>query len=56
MKRALTLRSETLADLTAAELGGVVGAALPTTPVKVCVDETFDSVLVCYSWACPTEG
>lgn len=36
MKRTLTLRSEALAELTPDQLTGVVGAALPTTPVGVC--------------------
>ncbi len=37
MKRTLTLKSESLADLTADELGDVRGGhALPTTPIGVC--------------------
>jgi len=41
VKRTLTLRSETLTDLTATELTGVVGGAqaLPTTPVQECYDD-----------------
>ncbi|HEX8003090.1 MAG TPA: hypothetical protein VF519_10395 [Mycobacteriales bacterium] len=40
MKRTLTLSRERLADLTADELSGVVGAgelALPTLPLRDCV-------------------
>jgi hypothetical protein len=40
MKRTLSLKSETLADLTADELTTVLGAqqALPTLPLAVCLD------------------
>jgi hypothetical protein len=42
MKRSLTLKSETLAELTADELTGVAGGGvLPTTPVDACLDELF---------------
>ncbi len=39
MKRALTLKSDVLADLTADELAGVVGGydVLPTTPPFECL-------------------
>ncbi|HWL38507.1 MAG TPA: hypothetical protein VNQ77_20130 [Frankiaceae bacterium] len=38
MKR-LTLKSETLSELTADELTGVAGGVLPTLPLDVCLDE-----------------
>jgi len=34
----LTLKSETLAELTADELTAVAGGVLPTTPLDVCLD------------------
>lgn len=34
--RRLSLRSEALSDLTTDELTGVVGGALPTSPVREC--------------------
>ena len=40
MKR-LTLKSETLAELTDEQLNAVVGGALPTTPVKECTADPF---------------
>ncbi len=53
MKRSLSLKSETLAGLTADELTGVRGGQAPTTPVKVCV--LGDTNLVCSS-DCITRG
>lgn len=47
MKR-LTLKSETLAELTDEQLNAVVGGALPTTPVKECTQDPF------YTWR-PTQ-
>lgn len=39
MKRTLGLKSETLSELTADELTGVIGGGvLPTTPLDVCLD------------------
>lgn len=38
MKRTLTLKSETLTELTADELTGVAGGVLPTIPVDACLD------------------
>lgn len=56
MERRLTLRREALTDLTAGELHGVVGGALPTSPIRACMIESY-AELVCIneSWACPTE-
>jgi hypothetical protein len=41
VKRTLTLKSESLAPLTAGEMSGVGGGAqaLPTTPVQQCYDD-----------------
>jgi hypothetical protein len=39
MKRTLSLRRETLSDLTAAELGSVAGGANHTIPSPECVTE-----------------
>lgn len=45
MKRTLTLKSESLSELSAAELGSVVGGhALPTTPAKECLADLFDTL------------
>ena len=44
MKRTLTLKSESLAELTSDELTSVVGAALPTLPVKTCYEELVDTL------------
>ena len=39
MKRTLTLKSETLTDLSTDQLTAVVGGyALPTTPLRDCLD------------------
>lgn len=58
MNRTLSLRREALTDLSAEDLAGVAGAALPTSPVGYCVD----SLLICFSadppnsqCFCPTE-
>ena len=47
MTRRLALTSEVLADLTSEELSGVVGGALPTTPLEVCLR---DSEHVCNTY------
>lgn len=47
MTRRLVLRTEVLADLTSEELAGVVGGALPTTPVEVCLR---DSERICNTY------
>lgn len=39
MKRTLSLKGETLSDLTAEELTGVAGGVLPTIPVDACLAE-----------------
>lgn len=44
MKKSLVLRSETLAELTAEQLRGVVGAALPTLPLGDCTNKWVDSL------------
>lgn len=46
MKRSLSLTRESLADLTAEDLGAVAGAAAPTLPVQGCLAY---SVLICYT-------
>ena len=58
MKRTLSLKREALTPLSAGDLAGIAGAALPTSPVGYCVD----SWLVCFSadppnsqCFCPTE-
>jgi hypothetical protein len=61
VKRTLSLRRETLAELTPAELTGVVGGQAITAspnnscPVKNCVALTNHvSCLICYSYPCHT--
>ena len=44
MKRTLTLKSETLAELTTDQLTRVVGGAPPTIPVQQCLDELFETM------------
>ncbi len=39
MKRTLTLKSESLAELTTDDLTAVAGGALPTLPLAQCYDE-----------------
>lgn len=39
MKRTLTLKSESLTELTTEQLTYVVGGALPTTPVGDCYED-----------------
>ena len=39
MKRTLTLKRETLTELTDDQLTGVVGGVLPTLPLDQCLDE-----------------
>lgn len=43
MKRTLTLKSETLSELTTDQLTAVVGGAPPTTPVKECLADFFET-------------
>jgi len=43
MKRSLSLKRETLADLTPEQLTAVVGGALPTTPAD-CLEDLFDTL------------
>ncbi len=38
MKRTLTLKRESLTELTADDLAGVIGGVLPTTPLDQCLD------------------
>lgn len=52
MNRTLSLKSETLAELTADQLGAVVGGALPTTPVTQCRLFTHFSAVDCVTQAC----
>ena len=54
MKRTLSLKREPLADLSVDEMATVVGGARSglSCPVRDCVE----SVVICYSWACPTES
>ena len=47
MTRRLVLSRESLADLTPDELAGVVGGALPTTPLDVCLR---DSERICNTY------
>lgn len=47
MKRSLTLRSESLSDLTHDELSHVAGAAIPTTPMVACVVTIVTRALDC---------
>ena len=58
MHRTLSLTRESLTELSAEDLSGVAGAALPTSPVDWCVD----SMAICFSadppnsrCFCPTE-
>lgn len=58
MHRTLSLTREALTELSAEDLSGVAGAALPTSPLDWCVD----SMMVCFSadppnsqCFCPTE-
>ena len=58
MNRTLSLKREALAVLSAEDLSGVAGAALPTSPLDYCLDSRF----VCFSadppnsqCFCPTE-
>jgi hypothetical protein len=44
VKRTLTLKSETLHELTTGQLAAVVGAAVPTLPVGACLDKFFDTM------------
>lgn len=44
LKKTLSLKSETLAELTADQLRGVVGAALPTLPLGQCTQKWVDSM------------
>ena len=41
MKRTLSLKRETLTELTTDQLTGVVGGVLPTLPLEQCLDELF---------------
>lgn len=41
MKRTLSLKRETLTELSHEQLTSVVGGAPPTTPVKECLDDPF---------------
>jgi hypothetical protein len=43
VKRTLTLRSETLSELTTDQLTAVAGGVLPTTPVDICLDKFFET-------------
>jgi hypothetical protein len=45
MKRSLTLRSESLSDLTVDELASVAGGADHTTPLVACVSEAFSCAI-----------
>lgn len=58
MRRALTLKSEHLTDLTTGELTGLVGAApaAPTTPAKECLQTTVNSNVLCSGGDCMTRG
>ena len=54
MKRTLSLKRESLAELTTRELSGIAGGGvLPTTPVKECV--LGDSQVIC-TQGCYTRG
>lgn len=44
MKRSLSLRRESLSDLTPGDLAAVVGAAPPTFNVGECLEKFFDTV------------
>ena len=44
MKRTLTLKSETLSDLTTDELTAVAGGVLPTLPVEVCLEKFIETM------------
>lgn len=55
MKRSLSLQREQLAELSTAELTGVNGAALPTTPVRNCVVNTIQPFAAC-TFNCFTHG
>ena len=50
VKRTLSLKREHLADLTPRELTAVAGAAVPSSPVQECLEESH---LVC-TWTCPS--
>ena len=41
MKRTLTLKKETLAELDNADLASVVGGAIPTLPISDCCPSRF---------------
>lgn len=43
MKRTLTLKSESLAELSSDELTSVVGGVLPTTPYNECLKDLLDT-------------
>lgn len=58
MNRTLSLKREALTELTAGDLAGVAGAALPTSPLAYCLN----TQIVCYTeqaggsrCTCPTE-
>lgn len=59
MKRTLTLKREHLAELTAAELSGVAGAAPPdvtkplsgfSCPIEDCFVDSY--IGMCWTWVC----
>lgn len=54
--RRLVLTKETLTELRAEELLGVVGAAMQITPIAKCVDDVASKVVNCYTVfkPCPT--
>ena len=63
MKRTLSLKRESLTELSAMDLLHVAGAALPTSPVDYCLDKVQNSVAICITDAgqrsrcmCPTEA
>lgn len=60
MKRTLSLKRETLAELSPSDLRNVAGAALPTLPLNYCIGEQNTKV-VCVTGdysrcACITEA
>lgn len=55
MKRTLSLRRETIGELAARDLAQVVGAALPTSPLKDCLDLVRITERSGSDCTCPTE-
>lgn len=57
MKRTLTLRRDTLTELTPSDLGSVVGAALPSAlscPIQTCL--CISNIGECVTWSCDVAG